>query len=142
MGKVEYTDKSKQWLAKFEKDVDIAVGAAADKLAQTVQDQMPGAGSAVIEGTGGSTGVRAKYIPSTPGAPPGVRTNRLKGGISANKTGKKMQRVVGTNVNYALALEKGTTKMPARPFMRPGLDAAKKPMLRVFINTLKRRRGG
>jgi HK97 gp10 family phage protein len=137
---VEYTDKSKQWLAGLQGDVDVAVGATGEFLAQTIQDQMPGAGAAVIEGTGGGTGVKGKYIPSNPGSPPGVRTNRLKGSITSNKTGKKMQRAVGTNVGYAFPLEMGTTKMPRRPFMRPGLDAAKKPMLRVFINTLKQRR--
>ena len=141
MGKVEYTDKSKQWLAKLEADVDVAVGAAGDFLSQTIQDTMPGQGAAVVAGTGGDTGVKAEYIPSSPGSPPGVRTNRLKGSISSNKTGKKMQREVGTNVNYAMPLERGTSKMPARPFMGPGLDLAKKPMLRVFLNTLKRRRG-
>ena len=140
MGKVEYTDKSKQWLAQLQADVDIAVGAAGDHLAQTIQDTMPGQGASVVAGTGGDTGVKAEYIPSNPGNPPGVRTNRLKGSISSNKTGKKMQREVGTNVGYAMPLERGTSKMPARPFMGPGLDLAKKPMLRVFINTLRRRR--
>lgn len=141
MGKVEFTDNSKAWLAKLEKDVDAGIAATGDFLAQTIQDQMPGQGAAVVQGTGGDSGVRARYTASSPGNPPGVRTNRLKGGISSNKTGKKMQRVVGTNVNYARHLEFGTVKMAARPFMRPGFEAAKKPMLRVFLNTVKRRRG-
>lgn len=140
MGKVEYTDKSKKWIADLVNDVDFAIGPTGDFLAQTIQDTMPGQGASVLPGTGGDTGVKAEYTPSNPGNPPGVRTNRLKGSISSNKTGKKMQREVGTNVGYAKPLERGTSKMQARPFMGPGLDLAKKPMLRVFINTLRRRR--
>lgn len=138
MGKVEYTDKSKAWLAKLDQEIDRAVGAAGEFLAQTIQDQMPGQGASVLPGTGGDTGKRAKYTPSNPGNPPGIRTNRLKSSITSQKTGKKKQRSVGTNVGYALPLERGTVKMQARPFMRPGLDAAKRPMLRVFISTLRR----
>ena len=138
MGKVEYTDKSKQWLAKLDIQVDKAVGATGEFLAQSIQDTMPGQGATVKPGTGGDTGVRAKYTPSNPGNPPGIRTNRLESSITSQKTGKKKQRAVGTNVGYAMSLERGTVKMQARPFMRPGLDAAKKPILRVFLNALKR----
>lgn len=149
MGKVEFTDNSAKFLAKLQREVDRAVGASSDELAQTIQNQMPGQGAAVVDGTGGDTGIRAKYIPSNPGSAPGIRTNRLKGSIAAVKR-KSMSWSVGDNkipapvgkaigpVKYAKHLEFATSKMPARPFMRPGLDAAKKPMLRVFINTLKR----
>ena len=177
---VEYTDKSKPWIAKLDQVVDQSVGAAGEFLAQTVQDQMPGGGASVKDGTGGDTGVRGEYTASSAGNPPGVRTNRLKSSITSQKTGKKKERSVGTNVEYARIHEFGgtinhpggtrffikdgkfipvsekkalelalqgkrlpvtkphTITIPARPFMAPGLDAAKKPMLRVFLNTLRR----
>ncbi len=137
MGKMEYTDNSKPFLTKLEREVENALDPTGDFLAQTIQDQMPGAGASVVEGTGGDTGVKGKYIPSNPGNPPGVRSNRLKGSITSQKAGK-LRRAVGTNVGYARHLEFGTSKMAARPFMDPGLEAAKKPMLRVFINNLRR----
>ena len=135
---VQYTDKSEAFLKKLEAAADVAVGYAAERLVQGIQDTMPGQGAAVVEGTGGDTGIKGEYIASNPGQPPGVRTARLKNSIASVKTGQKMQRAVGTNVNYALPLEKGTSKMAPRPFMSPGLEASKKGMLAAFKRSMGR----
>ena len=173
MGKFEYADKSKPFLDKLEAKVEIALDATGDFFAQTIQDQMPGAGASVVAGTGGDTGVKGKYVPSSPGSPPGVRSNRLKSSITSQKAGR-LRRAVGTNVSYARIQEFGgtinhpggtayvtsggsaefvslpksvegvrrtgahTITLPARPFMSPGYEAAKKPGFRVFTNTLKK----
>lgn len=104
---VRYTDNSAAFLRKLEGEVDKAVGLAAEFLVQGIQDTMPGQGASVLPGTGGDTGVRGEYNPSNPGQPPGVRTARLKNSIASVKTGKAMQRQVGTNVGYARIHEKG-----------------------------------
>lgn len=135
---VEYTDNSEAFLKRLENALDKGVGMAAEFLVQGIQDTMPGQGASVKPGTGGDTGVRAEYTPSNPGQPPGVRTNRLKGSIASVKTGKKMQRAVGTNVNYALPLERGTSRMAARPYMSVGLNASKRGMMAQFNRTVKR----
>ena len=135
---MQYTDKSAAFLEKLESAADVAVGYAAEYLVQGIQDTMPGQGAAVVEGTGGDTGIKGEYIASNPGQPPGVRTARLKNSIASVKTGKKMQRAVGTNVQYALPLERGTQKMAPRPFMSTGFEASKKGMLAQFKRAMGR----
>lgn len=104
---VRFEDNSAAFLRKLEAAVDKGVGAASEFLVQGIQDTMPGQGASVLPGTGGDTGVRGEYTPSNPGQPPGVRTARLKNSIASVKTGKAMQREVGTNVGYARIHEKG-----------------------------------
>lgn len=135
---VEYTDNSAAFIKRLEKAADVGVGRAAEFLVQGIQDTMPGQGASVLPGTGGDSGVRGKYNPSNPGQPPGVRTARLKNSIASVKTGKPMQREVGTNVSYALALEKGTSKMTQRPFMVVGLESSKRGMLAQFERVVGR----
>lgn len=111
---IEYTDNSKAWFAKLDKVVDLAVEKAGDVLAQGIQDGMPGSGASKT-----GEGKNAVYTPSAPGSPPGIRTNRLKGAITSQKNGKKHQRSVGTNVEYAKIQEFGGT------FTHPGGTAYK-----------------
>lgn len=73
----------------------------------------------------------APYSPSSPGQPPGVDTGTLKNSI---RTGKVKARVYKTiaRTDYAAHLEYGTTnkdgstRMAARPFMRPAVERTKK----------------
>jgi hypothetical protein len=133
---VRYTDKSAAFLKKLEGATDKGVGAAAEFLVQGIQDTMPGQGASAADTNG--DGRLDRFTPSNPGNPPGVRLVRLKNSIASTKTGKKMQRQVGTNVGYALPLERGTAKMHARPFMSTGLDASKRGMLAAFKRTAGR----
>ena len=62
---------------------------------------------------------------SEPGEPPKVKTGLLRGSIT-HRIGDENGKVVGevgTNVEYALPLEFGTSKMQPRPFMAPAYDA-------------------
>lgn len=58
---------------------------------------------------------------------PNVRTGRLRSSITwkpgADGTGPYVD--VGSNVEYAPYVELGTSRAPAYPFLRPGLEAAR-----------------
>lgn len=57
---------------------------------------------------------------------PKVRTGRLRGSITW-RFGEDVEGLyvdIGTNVEYAIYLEMGTSRMPAYPFLLPALEAA------------------
>lgn len=59
------------------------------------------------------------HIASLPGYPPNVDTGKLMNAIAVRKPGES-QRIIHTgDTEYAAWLEFGTSKMAARPFMRP-----------------------
>lgn len=64
--------------------------------------------------------------PSQPGRGPSVRSGRLRGSITwrpgVDITSPYVD--VGTAVAYAPYVELGTSRMAARPFLRPALEAA------------------
>lgn len=57
---------------------------------------------------------------------PNVDTGRLRGSITwrLGRDGESIYADVGTNVEYAIYLEKGTRYMTARPFLTPALREA------------------
>lgn len=58
---------------------------------------------------------------SAPGEPPASDTGRLANSITTSYDQEKLIGVVSANTEYAPYLEYGTSKMEARPFMRPAL---------------------
>ena len=68
--------------------------------------------------------------PSAPGEFPAVDTGRLRASIThrfeEGTGGEPPAAYVGTSVEYAADLEFGTSRMAARPFMRPSLEANRK----------------
>ena len=74
--------------------------------------------------------------PSSPGEPPGKITGTLGRSIT-HEVEKKPGRIVGrvgTNITYAVPLEFGTSKMAARPFIRPGLERNKERVGRIIAS--------
>ena len=137
-------DKSDAFLKRLTSAVGDPGGgldAATQFLAAKKRESMPGAGAAVIQGTGGDTGIRAKYVPSTPGSPPGVRTGLLRNSLTNARVGL-LRWAAGTNVDYAKHLEFGTADTPARPFMRPALRNNEAAIGRVFNARVRRKMGG
>lgn len=55
---------------------------------------------------------------SAPREAPAVQTGKLRGSIHWLKP-KPFTRLIGTNLAYGFFLEVGTSKMAARPFLRP-----------------------
>lgn len=58
---------------------------------------------------------------------PNVRTGRLRNSITWRlmMAPDGLHAIVGSNVHYAPYVELGTSRMRARPFLRPALEAAR-----------------
>ncbi len=63
---------------------------------------------------------------SEPGQGPAVRTGRLRGSITW-RLGRDVEGLyadIGSNVEYSIFVEAGTSRMAARPYLVPALAAA------------------
>lgn len=67
---------------------------------------------------------RKTHIASAPGQAPAVDEGALRASLNTEMTGET-SAVVGTNMEYAEALEFGTHKMAPRPFFAPAFEKAK-----------------
>lgn len=65
-----------------------------------------------------------------------VDTGRLRNSIHYEKTGEAAAEV-GTNVEYAIVQEFGSSKMRAHPFMRPAADENAPKLVADIKSTLK-----
>lgn len=66
------------------------------------------------------------HVPSNPGEPPNADTRHLDSNIETELVDFYKPRVTVTSkAEYSSALEFGTEKMAARPFMRPALERHK-----------------
>jgi HK97 gp10 family phage protein len=63
----------------------------------------------------------AGHVPSKPGEPPNRNEGTLQAGLSAKRTGL-LSAEVRAEAAHSAPLEFGTSKMAARPFMRPARD--------------------
>lgn len=74
--------------------------------------------------------------PSAPGEPPGVVSGTLRRSITheVERGPSGVVGRIGTNVEYSIPLEFGTSRMSARPFMRPGLEKGKKQIAKILAS--------
>lgn len=61
------------------------------------------------------------HVASLPGQTPNNDSGVLAGAIETNDTGR-LEVTVSSNAEYSVPLEFGTSKMAARPFLRPARD--------------------
>jgi HK97 gp10 family phage protein len=71
------------------------------------------------------------HVASLPGEPPNNDTSVLANNIEAVQVSNE-KSVVSSDAPYAAALEFGTSKMAARPYMKPALERTK-PILREYV---------
>lgn len=74
------------------------------------------------------------HTASAPGNAPASDTGRLRGAVDTQVT-VTSREVIGTisaNTEYALPLELGTSKMAARPFLRPAIEKNKAKIAGFF----------
>ena len=68
------------------------------------------------------------HVASRPGEPPRIDTKNLHESIKTEteKDRNSVETRIGTNVDYGLYLELGTSKMAARPWLRPAFNGVTK----------------
>lgn len=86
----------------------------------------------------------ANHVPSAPGEPPNADTRLLDTSIETTGSKQKMKVFVTSNAPYSLALEQGTSKMAARPFMGPAVRAKRGEAVELVRQAVSRvaRKGG
>ncbi len=69
-----------------------------------------------------------------------VRTGRLKNSIQLSRKGNSA--VIGTDVEYAPAVELGTERQQPKSFLGRGINAAKSQAAQIFISEMFGKRSG
>lgn len=77
------------------------------------------------------------HVPSKPGQPPKYDTGHLADSIETRETGE-LSCEVSANAQYAAALEVGTSKMAARPFMAPAAAKVRPKAERLVAEAVRR----
>lgn len=77
------------------------------------------------------------HVPSTAPNPPNNDTGVLAGNIETIQTAPLVVEV-RSNAPYSAALEFGTSRMAARPFMQPAIDAERKNVEQLVFQAVKR----
>ena len=132
-----------------------AMEKAANLVVKDVKTHFTGvdvAGEKARRAAGGKVQSGGKSPPSKPGQPPAVQTGILRASIMSEvkqsgievigKVGPDIEHIaakapVGTNVEYGYFLETGTSKMEARPFLRPALHRTRKDVVKIFRDANK-----
>jgi HK97 gp10 family phage protein len=145
-----------QFLKEVHALMEIKLDAAAEMIVQAAKDSMREAKTgedvqrnskgnrtakrtvSFTTGEGKAVNFRAsqrgfKTRRSAPGEAPAVQTARLLRSLTWQRAGVMVRRA-GTNVQYAVPLELGSSKMAARPFLRPAMDKCKTGVKRLVTN--------
>lgn len=77
------------------------------------------------------------HVPSAPGEPPNNDTGVLANNIETTQPAKN-RVLVTSKAGYSAALEFGTGKIAARPFMRPARDANRKEVKALVEQAMNR----
>lgn len=83
------------------------------------------------------------HVPSAPNTPPNEDTGHLRSNIEVHQTAP-LRVEVSSNAKYSAALEHGTSKMAARPFMGPAARAKRKEVVELVgkaVNIATRKKG-
>lgn len=91
--------------------------------------------AALLITTGSVSG--AGHVASLPGEPPNNNLGTLKGNIETVQE-SPTRVVVSSNAPYAAALEFGTSRMQARPYMAPALNNKRREAVRTIETAVKR----
>lgn len=107
--------------------VNLLLGKAATDFEQEMkQEILHGAKTGIAYQRG-----NASHTASAPGEAPASDSGKLAGSIRYEKK-SDTKHEVSINSEYALALEVGTSRMAARPFITPALQNAKKKLMKAI----------
>jgi HK97 gp10 family phage protein len=95
------------------------------------------------DGLGAGIGVLETYVkvslrgpsPSSPGEPPGLDIGNLLGSVLVDEV-TPTQAILGVHAEYGEHLEFGTSRMEARPFLRPALDEHEAEIVQAVRDTV------
>ena len=93
--------------------------------------------SITTDSASGSNGGKHQHVPSLPGEAPNNFTGHLANNIEAKRTGLT-EAEVSSNAEYSAALEFGTSRMAARPFMQPAADKNRGKATALVMAAVKR----
>lgn len=116
-----------------------AVGAAAATLAGEATKNMGSEGGGPYERRVSAKTGREYHV--GPGAPPGsfpgIRSGQLRQRITSTR-GKSLRAEVGVNLPRGLALERGTSRMAARPWLLRSARESQGKLVKAFTTVLRR----
>lgn len=115
----------KQGAARIIAEVTPALQAAGDKVAAYAAHSI----------TQGSVSGK-NHVPSAPGTAPNEDTAHLRSQISVTQP-EPLRVQVRSDAKYSVPLEFGTSKMAARPFMRPAAEANRKVAQKLVSAAVK-----
>lgn len=128
-------NKSNKVMSQYKDQVERIINAGANNVRNT-------AIKSINQRSGGTTYVkynpRRTHTASKAGDPPNTDTGYLANNIYVVIDGDKMGASVESRADYSDALEFGTSKMQARPFMQPALEE-ERPKVRSMFAKLKAR---
>ncbi len=107
-----------------------AVGAAVYESADAIRSE---AFRSISAGSVSGAG----HVPSNPGEPPNRDTGNLQSKLKTAPTGP-ISAEVRSEAEYAAPLEFGTSKVAARPYMRPARDKELEPSRRRLAQQIDR----
>ena len=149
------------WPKKFTAGIREGLAASQVSLATVIQRTLSRPGTGKLYRVNKGRGKRARNLrqsgfhrASSPGNPPAVNTNRLRGSWSiAIKSGKDLLpgmniRIIkkpnslgyelGSSVPYAPMLEFGTRRMKKRPYLKPSMAIVEKKLEKIFAEAMRR----
>lgn len=131
MVKITGTARVKRKFAKLRgaeivQEVGKAIFAAANMIQVDAQHSI----------TEGSTSGRG-HVPSRPGEPPNADTHDLDRQIETDMV-TPLKAAVSSNARHAKPLEKGTSKMAARPYMWPAAERNRKNVTAMVARAVSR----
>lgn len=86
-----------------------------------------------------SKGIKyGNHTASSPGNPPNTDTGMLVKSIDFDIDRQNLSGIVGSNLPYAAALEFGTSKMEARPWLSRAFNVKAKMVVDMFNKALKK----
>lgn len=123
------------FINKFESSINEAVEKAASDLEKELKKSiLTGEKSGELYNSGNKL-----HRSSAPGQAPANDSGKLANSIGHKKI-KDNEFDVTIKSNYAIILEFGTSRMQARPFIRPGIEKVRK-RLSSAINAIRRKNG-
>jgi HK97 gp10 family phage protein len=125
-----------QYLKELEEKLARNVERAAIHLVNEIKENLNISGDP-FKASSGASGVHYKNEnPSQPGEMPHKMLGDLQRSITYEIEADKLSAKVGTNIDYGAWLELGTSKMAARPYLRPTL-AQEQDTIKNIITTGK-----